>query len=59
MVHCRVVKLVSSSKIDKILTIGEGRAHLRMIALADKWNEKARMRRVMAKTLQQARQEKI
>jgi len=30
-----------------------------MTALADKWNEKARMRRVMAKTLQQARHEKI
>jgi len=30
-----------------------------MIALTDRWNERARMRRVMVKTLQQARYEKI
>jgi|SRR5271170_550054 len=30
-----------------------------MIALADRWNDRARMRRVMVKTLQQARYQKI
>jgi len=30
-----------------------------MIALTDRWNDRARMRRVMVKTLEQARYEKI